>query len=166
MRTKLRSKFTLLFMTCAALLAIPAIALADDISNNLDADVDAVAEVMPLNVGGADGTTQLYVTPRNGDGKNGCNLTGSTTLTLAVSSSNPSVATVSPASVTFGACSDTPLLTVHPVAQGSTTISVTQTSNTTGGTFNLAPATFTVNVAPPANTAPQVQVTGVTGGAS
>ena len=40
------------------------------------------------------------------------------------------------------------------MAAGSATISVSQTSNTTGGTFNLAPATFTVNVAPPANTAP------------
>src|SRR5688572_15356590 len=108
MRTnKLRSKFTLLFMTFALVLAIPAVALADDISNNLDASVDAAAEVMPLTTGGANGTTQLYVTPRNGDGKNGCNLTGSTTLGLSVSSSNTSVATVSPSSATFTSCSDT-----------------------------------------------------------
>ena len=66
MRTWLRGKITLLFMTCAVLLAVPAIALADDISNNLDATVDAAAEVMPLTTGGADGTTQLFVTPQNG----------------------------------------------------------------------------------------------------
>src|SRR5919112_2303105 len=139
MRTKLRSKVTLLFMTCAVLIAIPAIALADDISNNLDASIDAAAEVMPLTVGGADGTTQLFVTPRNGDSKNGCNLTSSTSLGLSVSSSNTAVATVSPSSVTFASCGDTKVLTVHPVAQGSSTISVSQTSNNTGGTFNLAP---------------------------
>jgi hypothetical protein len=121
---------------------------------------------MPLTAGGADGTTTLAVTPRNGDGKNGCNLTGSTTLVLSVSSSNPSVATVSPSSVTFTSCSDTAALTVTPVATGSASISASQTSNNTGGTFNLAPATFTVNVTPPPNTAPTVTVGGVTGGAS
>jgi hypothetical protein len=54
--------------------------------------VDAVAEVMPLTVGGGNGTTQLAVTPQNGDGKNGCNLSGATTLGLSVSSSDISVA--------------------------------------------------------------------------
>jgi hypothetical protein len=146
--------------------SVVSVAGADDISNNLDATVDAAAEVMPLTVGGANGTTDLYVTPRNGDGKNGCNLTGSTTLVLSVSSNNTSVATVSPSSVTFTACSDVKSLTVTPVSQGSATISVSQTSNTTGGSFNLAPATFTVNVSPPPNTAPTVAVAGVTGGAS
>ena len=143
-------------------------ALADDISNRLDASVDAVAEAMPLNVGGADGTTELYLIETNGDGKNGCNLTGSTTLGLSVQSSDTSVATVSPSSVTFTSCEDTKVLTVTPVAQGSATISVSQTSNTTLGTFDLAPATFTVNVVAPApsNTAPSVLVTGVTGGAT
>src|SRR5215211_3349981 len=166
MRTYQRGKMTLLFMTIAVLLAVPAIALADDISNNIDASVDAAAEVMPLTTGGANGTTQLFVTPQNGDGKNGCNLTSSKTLGLSVSSSNTAVATVSPSSVTFGACGDTKTLTVTPVSQGSATISVSQTSNNTGATFALAPATFTVNVTPPPNTAPTIAVAGVTGGAS
>src|SRR5215218_8695690 len=166
MRTYLRGKMTLLFMTCAVLLAVPAIALADDISNNIDASVDAAAEVMPLTTGGANGTTQLFVTPQNGDGKNGCNLTSSKTLGLSVSSSNTAVATVSPSSVTFGACGDTKTLTVTPVSQGSATISVSETSNDTGATFNLAPATFTFNVTPPPNTAPTIAVAGVTGGAN
>ncbi len=156
----------LMLALAALLLAFPLIAFADDISNNLDASIDAVAEVMPLNVGGANGTTQLYVTPRNGDGKNGCNLTGSTTLVVSVSSSDTSVATVSPSSVTFTSCGDTPTLTVTPHNQGSATISVSQTSNNTEGTFNLAPATFTVNVAPPPNTPPQVSIKGVAGGES
>ena len=168
MRTKLTSRLSLLFLSFALVLALPAIALADDIYNKLDTSIDAVAEQMPLNVGGPNGTTQLYVDQTNGDLKNGCNFTGSTTLGLSVSSSNPGVATVSPSSVTFGSCGESKTLTVTPVSQGSTTISVAQTSNNTGATFNLAPATFTVNVsaAAPANTAPQVTVSGVTGGAS
>lgn len=155
-------------MTCAVLLAIPAIALADNISNSLDGSIDAVAEQMPLNQNGANGTTTLYVQPTTGSGdpKNGCNLTGSTSLGLSVNSNNTSVATVSPSSVTFTSCGDVKTLTVTPHNAGTATISVSQTSNTTGGTFNLAPATFTVNVSPPPNTAPAVTVGGVTGGAS
>src|SRR5829696_5073552 len=146
-----RRRLSLILGTLLAALAFGAVASADDISNDIDASIDAVSEVMSLNVGGSNGTTQLYVTPRNGDGKNGCNLTGSTSsLVLSVASSNTAVATVSPSSVTFTACGDVKTLTISPVAQGSTTISVNQTSNNTGGTFNLAPATFTVNVAPPA----------------
>jgi hypothetical protein len=163
----MKQKFSMA-MSLAVILAmlLTSFALADDISNNLDASIDAVAEAMPLNVGGANGTTQLYVTPRNGDDKNGCNLTGSTTLVVAVSSSNTSVATVSPNTVTFTSCGDTPTLTISPVAQGSATISASLSSNTSGGSFDLAPVTFTVNVAPPANTAPTVVVAGVDEGAS
>jgi hypothetical protein len=152
----------------AVLLLSSTAVFADDISNNLDSSVDAVAEVMALDTGGAVGTTQLYLVPQNSDGKNGCNLTGSTTLGLSVASSNTAVATVSPSTVTFTNCGATPILTVTPLTAGSTTISVAQTSNTTGGTFNLAPATFIVNVtAPvPTNTAPSLDITGVTGGDS
>lgn len=120
---------------------------------------------MPLTQNGASGTTQLAIVPQGGDGKPGCNLTGSTTLGVSVSTSNGTVATVSPPSVTFTSCGDVRTLTVTPLAAGSATISLTQTSNTTEGTFNLAPATFTVNVAPPPNTPPVVTVAGVTIGA-
>lgn len=167
MRTRLRSRLSLLSIALAALIAVPAIAaLADDISNSLDASIDAVAEEMPLTKGGADGSTTLYVTPRNGDGKNGCNLTSSTSLGLSVSSSDTNVATVSPSSVTFTSCGDVKNLTVTPVNTGTATISVSQTSNNTGATFNLAPATFTVKVSPPPNTAPTVSVSGVDEGGS
>ena len=153
-------------LSAIAVVAFAAVAAADDISNNLDGSVDAVAETMALNAGGTNGSTQLYVVPQNGDGKNGCNLTGSTTLTVSVSSSNTSVATVSPSSVTFDSCGDVEPLTVTPVGEGTAGISVAQTSNNTGATFNLAPASFTVNVAPapPSNTAPTVTVTGVAAG--
>lgn len=153
-------------VTAVAVLAMTAAVFADDISNNLDASIDAVAEVMPLVQGGGDGSTTLYATPQNGDGKNGCNLTGSTTLGLTITSSDTSVATVSPAAVTFESCGDTKILTVTPVSQGTATISASQASNNTGATFNLAPVTFTVNVTPPPNTPPSIVVAGVTGGAT
>ena len=150
------------------LLAGGGVAFADDIYNKLDATIDSVAEIMPLNVGGANGSTILAVDPTNDDVKNGCNLTGSTTLTLDLVSSNPAVATVSPSRVTFDSCGAERTLTVTPVGAGSATVSARQVSNNTDGTFNLAPATFTVNVAAPApsNTAPKLNITGVTAGAS
>jgi hypothetical protein len=169
MRTRIKCKFSLLFVAFAALLAVPAIALADNISNTLDPTVDAVAETMPLTVGGANGTTKLYVDPTNGDGKPGCNLTGSTSLVISLASSNTGVATVSPSNVTFTSCLTSANgipITVTPHNQGTATISAALVSNTTAGTFNLDPVKFTVNVAPPPNTPPQVTVAGVTGGAS
>ena len=119
---------------------------------------------MPLNAGGTSGITQFFVTPRNGDGKNGCNLTGGTALAVSVTSSDTAVATVAPNTLTFASCGDVKTVTVTPLAAGSATISLTQTANTSDGTFNLAPATFTVNVSPPANAAPTVTITGVTPG--
>jgi hypothetical protein len=139
--------------------------LKDDIKSNVPFSIDAAAKVMPLTVGGANGTTQLSNVNQNSDGKNGCNLTGGTTLVLSVSSSNVSAATVSPSSVTFTSCGATPTLTVTPVAAGSTTITVSEVSNNTGGSFTLGQATFIVNVSPPPNTAPSLEVAGVTGGA-
>lgn len=150
----------------AMVLAGAGIVYADTISNTLDASVDTEAEIMALNVGGANRTTSLVVTPTGSDGKPGCNLTGSTTLTLEFLSSNPSVATVSPSTVTFGSCGDVKELTVSPAGAGSATITATQTGNTTGGTFNLTPATFRVDVAPPENTAPELDISGATAGAT
>lgn len=133
----------------AAFAVFAAVAYADDVSNDLDPTIDATAEMSNLSFPGSAGTVGLYVEPRNGDGKNGCNLTGATTLVLSVDSSNPAVASVSPSSITFSSCGDTPVITVTPHGVGSATVSVSQTSNSTAGTFNLAPATFAVSVAAP-----------------
>ena len=108
--------------------------LFDDIWNNIDLTVDPTAEIMSLNVGGASKTTQLAVVPMAGDGKNGCNLTGSSIVTFSVNSSNTGVATVSPTSVTFTSCGDVKTLTVTPVAAGTASVSFTETANTTQNT--------------------------------
>ena len=142
-------RFLLLVGALAAFAAFAAVAYADDVSNNLDPTIDATAETLNLTFPGSAGTVGLYVAPTNGDGKNGCNLTGATTLVVAVASSNPAVASVSPSSITFSSCGDTPAITVTPHGVGSATVSVGQTSNSTAGAFNLAPASFGVSVAAP-----------------
>lgn len=127
-------------------LSLSGLALADDIVNNVDTTVDATAEELGLTVGDTATTVNLYLVERDGDGKNGCNLTGQTSLQLAVRSSDPAKATVSPPSVTFTSCGDSHPLTVTPVGEGSSTISLTETNNTTGRTFALGTATFVAKV--------------------
>ena len=99
-------------------------AYADDISNTIDATVDAAAEQMALTAGGANGSTTLVVAPTNGDGKQGCNLTAQTTATFELDTSNAAAATVSPASVTFGSCGEVKTVTVTPHAVGSASITL------------------------------------------
>ncbi|MGN6578136.1 MAG: HYR domain-containing protein [Nocardioides sp.] len=152
--------------TAAGVMALPTSAIADTVYNNLDNTVDATAETMSVTAGGATGTTSLFVAPANGDGVNGCNVKNTNALTVTVASSNASVATVSPSSVTFETCGDGQQITVTPKAAGSANVTVSVSSNNTGGTFDVAPATFTVNVAKPANTAPTVSVKGVTSGSA
>jgi len=167
-------------LRCVSAAAIAALTLAagaaaasaDDIVNTLDTTVDSTVEIMPLTVGGSAASTTFYVQPTGdgnspADGKSGCNFTGpSPSLVVAVVSSDPSKATVSPSSLTFGSCGDVKQVTVTPVAVGSTTVTLSQTTNNTGATFSFAPATFRVDVsaATPTNTAPTVSVAGVTGG--
>jgi hypothetical protein len=160
-----RGRWSLVLGTLIAAATFVSVAYADDIYNDLDASIDATAETLNLTFPGSNGSVGFAVQPANGDGKNGCNLTGASTLVVAVSSSITSVATVSPASITFSSCGDTPTITVTPQAAGSATVTLGQTSNDTGATFNLAPATFTVNVsaAPPSDTTPPVITPNVSG---
>ena len=154
--------------TAAVVMAGASGAIADDIYNKIDNTIDSTVEVMALNVGGPNGSTVLAVQPRNGDAKpgekdnaaNGCNLSAGS-LVLSATSSNPGVATVSPTSVTFTSCGDLKTINVTPMAVGTTRITFSEVSNTTVGTFNLAPATFDVTVTGPSNTAPTVEVGGV-----
>ena len=154
MRIRLTSRLSLLFVAFALVLALPAMAFADVISNNLDDSVDATAETVNLTAGsGVNGNVSFFVADKtNDDGKSGCNLTGSTKLVAAVDNSDASVATVSASSVEFTSCGDVKQLAVTPLKAGQTTISLRQTLNTTGGSFNLTPATFNVVVAAAAPT--------------
>lgn len=138
---------------CAAV-AVTA-AHADDIFNNVDGSIDATVETLPMSFPGGSSTVTFAVAPTgNGqnpaDGKQGCNLTGQTTLVVNVNSSDPTVASVSDNQLTFGSCGDLKQITLTPLKVGTTTISLSQSSNNTGATFDLAPATFSVNVTAPA----------------
>jgi len=161
-RTRTRGRLGLILgaLVATGLLAVGA--SADDIRN----DLSGTAGIMTLTSGGDTGTTVLTVVPRNGDGKNGCNLTGTSTLVVSVHSSDTSVVTASPASLTFGSCGDVKTVTLTSGATGTANVTLTQVSNTTGASFDLAPAAFTVHVVPPPNTPPAVTVTGVEHGAS
>lgn len=142
-------------------------ALADQVYNNLDSTIDATMEVIGITTGGT-GTVSFKIHPTNSDGDSGCNFDSSTeSATFNVLTSNAGVATVSPGSITFTGpgCSETPTVTVTGVAAGSATISLSApTSNSTGGTFDVTPANFTVNVSVPipSDTTPPVIVPTVT----
>lgn len=138
-----------------ALAAVGAVALAlglagpagaDIVYNDADATIDVASEHVAVTAG-TSASVKLKVDPTNGDGKNGCNLTSSSTLVVAVASSATSRATVTPSSVTFTSCGDEKTLIVTGVSAGAAVVSLTQTSNGTSGTFDLAPATFQVDVA-------------------
>jgi hypothetical protein len=128
-------------------IAAPAVVLADNITNGLDSTADASLEVLTLYAGGTSGTVTLSVQATNGDGRNGCNFGGGggSTFTTNVSSSDPAVANVSPSSVVFSNCGSR-TLSIVPAAVGSTDVTLSPGANTTLGTFNLAPAAFTINV--------------------
>lgn len=135
------------------------LAHADIIGNDLDLSVDASLETMNLVVGGADDSVAYTIYPLSGDGKTGCNFSADSALNVNVQSSNPGAATVSPSTLTFVNCTDTKTVTVHPVAQGTSTVSLAVATNTTQGSFDLSAASFAVKVAvvpPPDTTAPVI----------
>src|SRR5215218_5924789 len=77
MRTMLRGKISLLFIVCAVLLAIPAIALADDLRNNLDTSFEADFETLALEAGHDPAQSQdvnIVLQAQGSDGEGGCNI--------------------------------------------------------------------------------------------
>ena len=171
-----RGRWSLVVGMLFAILTFGAVmASADDVSNNLDSTVDATLENIPLTVGGADGSVQFHLAPTTGDdAKSGCNLTGTgSQLVLGIASDNTSVATLSASSVTITACDPylSASINVHPVGAGTATVTLSFTSVTTSSNahsaidYDLAPATFTVNVTspPPSDTTPPVIKKVITG---
>ncbi|WP_155892957.1 PxKF domain-containing protein [Intrasporangium chromatireducens] len=129
-------------------------AIADDITN----DIISPTKLMTLAINGS-GTTVLSIDEKNDDGKNGCNLTGNSDgekayFTASVDSSSVAVATVMPARITFTSCGQQIPITVEARGTGTATITLGQLGQHAQGSFNVAPATFTVVVTGPSNTAP------------
>jgi hypothetical protein len=147
MRTMLRGKATLLFMMLGLLLAVPTIALADNINDDI---ADDVASALQLTAGDAssDKTAEIrIVAPTgSGDGNAGCNiddpLTQSVTLTFntpaGVTATAVDGATATPGEMKFTACGvfQTVKFSASSAAfNGNYTIDADIVHNTTG-TYN------------------------------
>jgi Bacterial Ig domain len=136
-------------------LALVSAAFADQVTNRVDTSPDAALENVTLNEGAAH-TVAFRVLWQNSDDDSQCYIDSGEQLKVRVLSSNTSVATVSPQMLTFTDCNQDQSVAVTGGARGTATITVAQApgagSNTTGsGTYDYAPASFTVtvnNVAP------------------
>lgn len=145
-------------------------AYADWVANDVDNTVDTTVESLSLTAGD-EATVTLWVRnpPANaGDTSSpGCNLSGASFLVVDVTSAKPAVATVSPTTVRIDDCDlDKGVeLDVAALSAGASTITVSRNSATNApGSFDFSYATFTVNVAAPVNTPPDVRVMGVDDG--
>src|SRR5919112_3451620 len=98
MRTFLRGKVTLLFIVCAVVLAVPAIALADNIQNDVVAGgTDTITTSTSTTI-----NYQVKNTSAGGSGFSGCDASDGSTLTLTIN--KPAAVTASPGSLSFNAC--------------------------------------------------------------
>src|SRR5215218_8291523 len=120
MRTKLRSKISLLFVACAVLVAIPAIAAFAD---NLQDEVTSGGGTQTIATGAANGFTNTYRIV--GNGVDGCNVDSANPATFNVNA--PSQVTTSTPTLTFTDCG----------AAGEKTVTFSSnTVNATGYTIN------------------------------
>jgi hypothetical protein len=179
MRTFLRGKVRLLVLTFALVLAIPAVALADDLRNNLDGTFEAAFELLTLQAGQVPAQTQtvnIVLQGQGSDGDGGCNIDpGEGPITVKAKSSNSSVASVKWVStntdtVNFTDCaapnSKNLLVTAGSAGSANVTFEITNGTATAtpgvytvssipgGGTYDVRNGQFTVNVTPPPNTPP------------
>jgi hypothetical protein len=153
MRTKLRSKILLLFMTFGLMLAIPVVALADNVVDDVTDDVTTGGRTITA---GDSGTTVNYrIVANNGDGQTGCNASEGSPATVnikvgSINGSDPSKVTADPASLNFNYCG-TPNKPVTYTATQAGDYAITVTVADTGaGTYNTQPAAFTLKVNAPA----------------
>jgi hypothetical protein len=188
MRTKLRSKISLLFMTFGLLLAIPAVALADDIRDGLEDGAQSTQTITAGDSTSTGFTNQYWIVANSaGTSPTGCDvLAEGDSITATFQVNTPSGVTASASSLTFDECragSDLNSQTVKFTSNTPGTYTIPALTKTSGtGTYTTANTDFTlvVNDNCPsgdtsgnlqdgkctANTAPQVSVGGVTDGAS
>jgi hypothetical protein len=158
MRTKLRSKVTLLFMTIAVLLAVPAVAaLADTltVSNTLITNTNAT------KAPGDTGTANVWLEPTNGTpagDQNGCNASTAAgqavTVTLTSNNADVTFPNGNTAQITDCGSNNAKQVTynvANNASAGTAVISATATGGKTGQTnlYNTSD-TLTVTINPPA----------------
>jgi len=148
-------------------LALPLVAFADQVVNNIDSTIDPALETRTITAGGST-VVGFYIQPSNtiptGDAS-GCNATGSAPATVTLSV--PVGVTATPSVFTFTGCgspSNVHNVTFSSSTAGSYTISVASvTGGKSGSLWDTAPAAFTLNVSPPADTTPPVITPNVSG---
>ena len=131
------------------------VAIADQVSNNLDNTVDATLEVATITAGGSV-SVGFYVQVSKNDPEgdvNGCNATGDNPATLTFYP--PSGVTVSTSSVTFKGCGpgNAQYVSFSSSIPGTYTIdsnNFSMSGGRTGSLWNLDPAAFTLQVNTPA----------------
>jgi hypothetical protein len=157
------NKFIKIASSAFLTFVVVGIAYADIIHNNVDATVDTTIEELNLTVGANGNVSYIVVTQeRDVDGDNACNIEGHEVYTLSVNTSNSSVATVNPTSITFQPGCGSQAITVNSIGAGTANITLSQVTNTTGGTFDLSNSAFIVNVTAPAptdSTPPEITLT-------
>ena len=153
MRTFLRGKVTLLFIVCAVVLAVPAIALADNIQNDVVAGgTDTITTSTSTTI-----NYQVKNTSAGGSGFSGCDASDGSTLTLTIN--KPAAVTASPGSLSFNACDVPKGVTFSSSTPGDYNITVS--ASDTHGNYNVSGAAFTLHVTnppPPPNSAPELNL--------
>jgi hypothetical protein len=153
MRTWLRGKMTLLFIVCAALIAIPAIALADNVKNDVVAGGNDTTTV-------GTPTTVKYEIQQTGSGMlGGCDATVASPVTVNINA--PAGVTASPSSLSFSSCGTQKAVAFSSNTAGDYDITVSTVDNV--GDYNVTPAKFTLHVTnppPPANDPPTLSLPG------
>jgi hypothetical protein len=115
----------------------------------------------------AGGSTTINYSIRNqnivhGDTQNNCNPADGTAATVNLTV--PNDVTASRTSFTLADCGISAAVTFSSSKPGNYTISVASVTDSGGGVYNTAGATWSLKVNAPPNTAPSVSVTGVTNG--
>src|SRR5829696_655303 len=149
MRTMLRSKVTLLFLTLGLLLAVPAIALADNVVNDVVAGGNDT-----ITVGGSTTITYKIAPAAAGDPQAGCNASDGSPATVNLSV--PAGVTASQTSFTFTDCApQSQSVTFSSNTAGNYPINVSSVSDSGGGSYNdQADFTLHVNAATTTDTTP------------
>jgi hypothetical protein len=169
MRTRLRSKTTLLFMTCAVILALPAMALADTLQINNTLVVGSNVSKDP----GQSGTGKVWLDPSDNstDPQNGCNATNPAPVTVSFTSSDTSKI-ANPDPITLTECGPNAAkdfsYNVAPSATAGTVQISGAVSGGRGGTYNTNDTlTVTINAPAKQNTSiSNVSGSGTYGGTS
>jgi hypothetical protein len=153
MRTLLRSKIALLFMSMGLLLAIPAVALADNVKNDVQNDM-GVGQIRNYVAGAAPTSVGYYIDragdcdPANGTAASvSLQVTAFNNATLDAAHTN--VVTIDPSSLSFTQCDvkqQVMFSTAANAPPGDYKITATAADAGTGDSYNESPATFVLRV--------------------